>query len=136
MQIVTLYLSTALIFLGLDALMLKNVIRPVFETRISDLLLEDLRLLPAAIFYLFYVGGVVWFVSLPSLRENAPGQALLSGALIGAMAYGTYEFTNYATLKDWAPKMVALDLAWGTVLTGVSAALGVWITAAIFDQTG
>ena len=131
MQIVTLYLSTALIFLGLDALMLKNVMRPVFETRISDLLLEDLRLLPAAIFYLFYVGGVVWFVSLPSLRENAPGQALLSGALIGAMAYGTYEFTSYAVMRDWSLQMVITDGIWGTVLTGVSVWVGVLAARAV-----
>lgn len=131
-QTVTLYLFTAVIFLGLDALMLKNVMRPLFETRISQLLLDDLRLGPAALFYLFYVAGVVWFVSLPALRDAAPWQALFNGALIGAMAYGTYEFTNYATLKDWAPKMVAVDLIWGTLLTGSAAALGVLITQALF----
>ncbi len=131
MQLVVLYLSTAVIFLGLDAVMLKTVIRPVFEARLNDALLEDLRLAPAAIFYLFYIGGLVWFVSLPALRENAPWQALFSGALLGALAYGTYEFTNYATLRDWSAKMVALDMAWGTVLTGVSAALGVLIASRV-----
>jgi uncharacterized membrane protein len=132
MQTLTLYLTTALIFLGLDAIMLKNVLRPVFETRIAHLLLDDLRIVPAAIFYLFYIAGVVWFVSLPALRADAPWQALTGGALLGAMAYGTYEFTNYATLRDWAPKMVAIDLVWGTVLTGTAAALGLLITRLIF----
>jgi uncharacterized membrane protein len=84
------------------------------------------------VFYLFYVAGVVWFVSLPALRAGAPWQALVQGAVLGAMAYGTYEFTNYATLRDWAPKMVAIDLAWGTVLTGMAAAAGVWITGTLF----
>jgi uncharacterized membrane protein len=132
MQILTLYLSTAVIFLGLDAIMLKTVMRPVFETRIAHLLLDNLRLGPAMVFYLFYVAGVVWFVSLPALRAGAPWQALVQGAVLGAMAYGTYEFTNYATLRDWAPKMVAIDLAWGTVLTGTAAAAGVWITGTLF----
>ncbi|WP_370273684.1 DUF2177 family protein [Pseudooceanicola nitratireducens] len=132
MQLITLYLSTALIFLGLDAIMLKNVMRPLFETRIADLLLDDLRLAPAAVFYLFYVAGVVWFVSWPAYRDGSALGALMNGALIGAMAYGTYEFTNYATLKAWAPKMVAVDLIWGTLLTGGAAALGVLITQAIF----
>jgi len=121
MQTLTLYLSTAVIFLGLDAIILKNVMRPLFETRIAPLLLDDLRLGPAVVFYLFYVAGVVWFVSVPALRDNAPWQALANGALIGAMAYGTYEFTNYATLKDW-----------GTALTGTAALLGVLITRALF----
>ncbi|WP_407492217.1 DUF2177 family protein [Pseudooceanicola sp. MF1-13] len=136
MQTLTLYLATAVIFLGLDAIMLKNVMRPLFETRISHLLLDDLRLAPAALFYMAYVAGVIWFVSAPAMAENAPLKALFNGALIGAMAYGTYEFTNYATLKDWAPKMVAVDVIWGTVLTGGSAFLGVLITRMIFPNPG
>lgn len=131
MQIVVLYLVTALVFLGLDAVMLKNVIRPVFEKHVSDLLAASLNLPAAIVFYLFYIGGVVWFASLPALREGAPVNALISGALIGAMAYGTYEFTNLATLKGWHWQMVAVDLAWGTFLTGVSAWAGVMAARAI-----
>ena len=65
------------------------------------------------------------------MRADNAVQALLAGALLGAMAYGTYEFTNFATLKDWHWRMVALDLAWGTALTGVSAWAGVVITRAL-----
>lgn len=132
MQILTLYLITAVIFLGLDAVMLKMVMRPLFETRLGDQLLEDPRLLPAAIFYLFYVAGVVWFVSWPALAADRPLQALLNGALIGAMAYGTYEITNYAVLRAWSPTMVAVDLTWGIILTGTSAVVGLLATRAIF----
>ncbi len=131
MQIVTLYLTTAFVFLALDAIMLTNVIRPVFEKHVSHLLADSLNLPAAVIFYLFYIGGVVWFASLPALREGAPVNALISGALMGAMAYGTYEFTNLATLKGWHWQMVVVDLAWGTVLTGVSAWVGVMAARAM-----
>ncbi|WP_163846687.1 DUF2177 family protein [Pseudooceanicola aestuarii] len=122
---VALYLVTAVLFLAVDAIMLKTVLRPVFEAHLGEALLDDLRLGPAALFYLFYVGGLVWFVSLPALREGAVGQAFLNGALLGALAYGTYEFTNFATLRDWSWKLVLLDLTWGTLLTGGAAAAGV-----------
>lgn len=131
MQIVIAYIATAIVFLGLDAVMLRSVIRPVFEQNIGALLLEDLRIGPAAVFYLFYVLGVIWFVSLPALREGAPVQALLNGAVLGALAYGTYEFTNFATLRAWSWQMVALDLTWGTVLTGVAAWAGVMAARAV-----
>ncbi len=131
MQLIILYISTAFIFLALDALMLTRVIKPVFATHIGPLLAEPIRFGPAVAFYLFYIGGLLYFVSLPALREDNAVQALLAGALIGAMAYGTYEFTNFATLKDWHWQMVALDLTWGTVLTGVSAWAGVMITRAL-----
>ena len=132
MQLVTLYLITALVFLGLDALMLKNVMRPLFESRLGDQILEDPRMVAAGLFYLAYVGGLLYFVSVPALEAGKPSQALLNGALIGAMAYGTYEVTNYAVLRAWSPVMVAVDLSWGAALTGVSAAVGVWATRAIF----
>ena len=130
-QLVILYVSTAAVFLILDAIMLTRVLKPLFETHLGDLLAEPIRIGPAAVFYLFYVGGLLYFVSLPALRDAAPMAALIGGAILGAMAYGTYEFTNYATLRDWHWHMVAVDLTWGAVLTGVSAWAGVMITRAL-----
>ena len=131
MQIIVLYLATAVVFLGRDAVMLKSVMRPMFEARISDWLVEEIRIGPAAAFYLFYVAGVVWLAGWPALKADAPVQALATGAVLGALAYGTYEFTNYATLARWSPGMVALDVAWGTALTGLSAWVGVMAARAL-----
>lgn len=131
MPTVVLYLSTAILFLGIDALGLRFLIRPVFEKDIGHLLLDDIRYGPAVAFYLFYVAGLLWFVSLPALRDTPLLYVFLSGAFFGALAYGTYEFTNLATLRDWSWTMVATDLTWGTVLTGTAAAGGVAITRAL-----
>lgn len=51
------------------------------------------------------------------------------------MAYGTYELTNLATLRDWRWSMAIVDIAWGVVLTGVSAWAGVRITRALTGPT-
>lgn len=125
MQALLLYVITAIVFLGLDVIGLRWLIRPVFARHIEPLLLEGFRFGPAAVFYLFYIGGLLWFVSLPALRAGAPGQAFFNGMLLGALAYGTYEFTNYATLQGWHPQMVAVDLVWGALLTGTAAWAGV-----------
>lgn len=45
------------------------------------------------------------------------------------MAYGTYEFTSMAIMKDWSWSMVATDTIWGMVLTGFSAWAGVVLVA-------
>ena len=126
MNIVSLYVSTALIFFALDALMLRFAIKPVFEARIGSLMLDQPRMAPAIGFYLAYVGAVVYLVSLAALRNSDPLQALVGGAVLGFAAYGTYEFTSFAIMRDWQLPMVLVDVAWGTVLTGVSASLGVW----------
>lgn len=132
MQIVTAYLITAAVFFGLDLIGLRFLIRPVFAREIGDLLLDGYRAVPALIFYLFYIAGLMVFVSAPALKAGAPLQAALMGAFFGALAYGTYEFTNYATLKAWTPGMVAVDLIWGTFLTGVAAWAGVAATKALW----
>jgi uncharacterized membrane protein len=124
-QIVILYAITAVVFLGLDMIGIRYLIRPVFDRHVGHLLADPLRLLPAAAFYLAYVVGVLWFVSIPALKESAPLAALLGGALLGLMCYGTYEMTNYATLADWSMEQVVIDTLWGGCLTGFAAWAGV-----------
>ena len=129
MQIAILYISTAAIFLIVDALMLTTVMKPLFTRHIGPLMAEPIRFAPAAVFYLAYVAGLIYLVSYPALKTGAP--ILIPAAIIGAMAYGTYEFTSYAIMKDWHWSMVATDTTWGAVLTALSAWAGVTITRAI-----
>jgi uncharacterized membrane protein len=131
MKILVLYFSTAAVFLAADVIGLRFIVKPVFDRHIGHLLADSFRVVPAALFYLGYVAGVLWFVSIPALRSGDPLAALLGGAALGLMAYGTYEFTNYATLQDWSAQQVMVDTLWGGVLTGVSAWAGVMIARAI-----
>lgn len=132
MKIVILYFATAIFFFVADAIGLRLLIKPVFERHVGHLFADPFRVVPAAVFYLGYVAGVLWFVSIPSLRADDPLAALIGGVLLGLMAYGTYEFTNYATLRDWSFQQVAIDMAWGGILTGVSAWAGVMMTRAMY----
>ena len=126
MTIAILYIVTLAVFLGLDYLGLTYLVKPTFERDVAGMLLDTPRLGPAVVFYAFYVAVLLWFVSWPAVTQH---KSLLwvfaSGALLGAMAYGTYEFTNLATLKGWSWRMVVTDLAWGTLLTGTAATAGV-----------
>ncbi|PWJ22234.1 DUF2177 family protein [Jannaschia seohaensis] len=127
MQLITLYGASVVFFLIVDAIALNLVLKPLFTRYIGEMLRSPIDLAPAAIFYLFYIGALVYFVSLPAFREGSVGMAALNGAILGAMCYGTYEFTNKATLKGWDWTMVIVDTSWGTVLTGATAAFGVWV---------
>ncbi len=55
----------------------------------------------------------------------------MTGALFGFFAYATYDLTNLATLKYWTWPIALLDLAWGAVVTAVSAAIGFFVTSAV-----
>jgi len=132
MKLLTLYLITAVIFFVVDAIGLRLMIKPVFERHVAHLFADPFRVGPAVLFYLGYVVGLLWFVSVPAMNQGAVSAALINGALLGLLAYGTYEFTNYATLRDWSPAQVVVDTLWGGVLTGVSAWAGVLATRAVF----
>ncbi|MEP1766309.1 MAG: DUF2177 family protein [Sulfitobacter sp.] len=131
MKFMVLFASTAIIFLLIDLIGLRYLVKPVFDRHISHLFADPFRVLPAIIFYLGYVAGVLWFVSVPALRAGDPSAALVGGVLLGIFAYGTYEFTNYATLRDWSSQQVIVDTLWGGALTGFSAWSGVLIARSV-----
>jgi len=130
MSVVILTLATGIIFLAADAVMLTKFMGPLFRQHLGDGLIDGLRL-PAAIgFYLVYLFGMVWFAGLPGLRDGV-GVAALNGAILGLVAYGTYELTSWAIMRDWHPSMVAADMVWGATVTAISAAGGVLIARAL-----
>jgi len=131
MKIAILYLTTVLVFLLIDLIGLRLLVKPVFERHVGHLFADPFRLEAAGLFYLGYVAGILWFVSVPALRAGDPVAALIGGALLGLMAYGTYEFTNYATLRDWSPEQVIVDTLWGGALTGFAAWAGVMVSRSL-----
>jgi uncharacterized membrane protein len=130
MKIFILYLVTAFIFFAVDFLGLRFIVKPVFDRHVAHLFADPFRVVPALLFYLGYVAGMLWFVSVPALRTGDPLAALLGGIALGFLAYGTYEFTNYATLRDWSMEQVAIDTIWGGALTGFAAWAGVMVVRA------
>jgi uncharacterized membrane protein len=116
-----LYLATALVMLPLDLIFLGFVARGFFNSQVGDML-GEVRLLPAILFYLIYVGGIVVFVN------GAVGatwqSALLFGALFGLVCYATFELTSMSLLKHWSWGVVAVDMTWGIVVTASAATLG------------
>lgn len=125
MQTAVLYLASLIFFLAVDAVMLRMFMAPLFERHLGDWMADPLRMGPAAVFYLGYIAGALYLVSMPALRANDPMQALVGGLVLGLLAYGTYEFTNYATLTRWTMQQVVIDTIWGGVLTGATAWFGV-----------
>lgn len=132
MSLVVLFLATSVIFLVADAVMLRAVLQPMFARHLGEALYPGgFRLLPAVLFYFTYMFGVLYFAGWPALRDGVPAQAALNGAILGFVAYGTYELTSWAVMRDWHPQMVAIDLAWGTVVTGAAAWGGVMVARAL-----
>ena len=122
------YGATMLVFFAIDFVWLGVVAKDFYRERLGALMLEQVNLPVAAVFYLIYIVGIVVFAVSPALQAGSWKTALMLGGLFGFIAYGTYDVTNLATLRGWPVSVVIVDMTWGTVLTGVSAALGYAIT--------
>jgi uncharacterized membrane protein len=122
------YLITLALFLGIDFVWLSSMVDRFYKAEIGELMLDQPNMSAAAGFYLFYVLALLILVIVPQLRSGAGlGKVFLLGAVAGAMAYGTYDFTNLAVMKGWSLKVTLGDLAWGTLLTGTVSTISVAI---------
>ncbi|MEL6967853.1 MAG: DUF2177 family protein [Pseudomonadota bacterium] len=125
------YFATMAVFFIIDYFWLTRVALTFYREQIGPLLLDEFKVGYAAVFYLFYGAGIVFFAVRPALEANSLAMAFFYGAVLGALCYGTYDMTNLATLKGYTATVAFTDLAWGTVLTGTSALGGMWITRAL-----
>lgn len=123
------YLSTLVVFLLCDMAWLGTMASRLYRPTLGDILLTDVNLPPAIVFYLIYPAGLVIFAVLPGLKAESLVQAASSGAMFGFFSYLTYDLTNQATVRNWTSQLTLLDVTWGTLLGAISATAACWITA-------
>ena len=73
----------------------------------------------AGFVYFFIPLGIAYFACFLSKTRS---MAFFQGALLGLIMYTVYEFTNLALVKNWPLEMALLDILWGPILCGLSAA--------------
>ncbi|MGV1751034.1 DUF2177 family protein [Agrobacterium sp. CG674] len=125
------YIGTAIVFFGFDFLWLSKLAIGFYRREIGSLMLAKPNFAAAGIFYLFYIAGIVYFAVMPAVESGEWQSALVSGAILGFIGYGTYDMTNLSTLKGWSWKMCVVDIIWGTVLTGAAAVGGYALVQAV-----
>lgn len=119
-QAITAVVTTLLVMGLLDAIWLSTMTARLYRRLLGPLLLDRPQWGPALAFYLLYAAGVLGLIVLPALqREWSLSRIGLTGALLGLVAYGTYDLTNQATLRGWSSVVTAVDMAWGAALTAI-----------------
>ena len=122
------YVSTLIAFLVIDFIWLSAMASRLYRPAIGDLLADAFRVGPAIAFYLIYAAGLAFLAVKPALVSGQWNTALLYGAIVGFMAYATYDLTNQATLKSWSTTLTIADLAWGTFVSAAAATISYLIT--------
>ena len=118
------YAAAAVTMLAMDAVWLSVAVDVLYRPLLGDILLPGFRPVPAILFYVLYVVGIVIFAIKPALVTGHWSEAASKGALLGFFCYATYDLTNQATLKIWPVTVTIVDMGWGTFLTACVATAG------------
>lgn len=116
------YLASLLTVAVLDFVWLRLIATAWYENGIGHLMASKPNLWAAAAFYLLYPVGVMVFAALPAGGDVV--KALALGALFGVFAYGTYDITNLAIMRDWPLGLTFVDIVWGAFVSAAGAGAG------------
>lgn len=128
MGYIFIFLAAVVIFLGVDTVWLTTMKGAFYEPRIGHLLADKPNMAAAGVFYVFYILALCILVLYPQIKAQAAvSSVFLLGALIGLMAYGTYDFTNLALYQGFTLETAVVDFLWGGALTGSVSAIVAWL---------
>ena len=123
------YLGSGVVMAILDAIWLTTVGPRLYRPAIGELLAPQPNMRAAVVFYLIYVAGIVFLAVTPALRDGSVLKAVTLGAVLGLVAYATYDLTNQATLRVWPMHVTLIDMAWGAFLTAAASFGGYWLAS-------
>lgn len=117
------YLAVFVTMVVIDMVWLRLIAVQWYADGMGPLLTDSPNLWAAAAFYLLFPAGLLIFAVFPAADATLL-KAVTMGALFGFFAYATYDLTALAVIKGWPVGLTFLDMAWGTLVSGVSAGAG------------
>lgn len=123
------YVLVGVLFAAIDALWIGVIANKFYKSKMASLLRDKPNFVPAVIFYLIYVLGMVVLALEPALDKQSATVALGYGAVLGVTAYAAYDLTNASTIKGWSKAVTIADLLWGTFVTAITTLVAYLILA-------
>lgn len=118
------YVAVLVALAVLDAIWLGVLTQDLYQREMGSLMADSVRAVPAALFYVLYPLAVVYLV-----LWNQPASLLdaaLRAAVLGLAAYGAYDLTNLAIVRDWPVGLSLIDWTWGGVVSALAGSAGYW----------
>src|ERR1700693_1694373 len=121
MTYVIAYVAVLIVFGTIDAVWLTTMGAILYRPALGEILAQNPGGVPTIAFCLIYLIGIVVSAVLPGLRAQSPVMAATLALLFGALAYATYDLTNYATLRNWTLQITVVDIAYGALASSIAA---------------
>lgn len=112
-----LYIISLTVFIIIDAVWLGLIAKNLYATQLKGLMTDQVKWGAAGLFYLLFIGLLIYFAIAPALIAGSANMALVRGMLFGLATYATYDLTNYATIKGFPLQIVVIDLIWGMFIS-------------------
>lgn len=122
------FIALGITYIFLDLLFITLIAKKFFWEKLTQHLSKRTQIGPILIFYFIYSIGIYYLALAPGLSSNDVGLVLFNGALLGLVAYGTFELISYALFKDWPLNFVIIDICWGMFATLIASGIG-YLTA-------
>jgi uncharacterized membrane protein len=122
-----LYFATLAVFFAVDMIWLVLVARSFYKKYLGYIMSPAVSWVPAIIFYLLFIVGLLVFVVIPGVKENSLQSTILRAVLFGLITYATYDLTNLATINQWPLAVTLVDLVWGMVLSTIVSVAGFYL---------
>lgn len=106
------FVATLFLYAAFDLVYINLVAKNFIHRQVGWLLAPKPDMGAAALFYLVFTGGLLYFCVWPATSGS---RAFFNGAFFGLVTYATYELVNKALLDRWPWSLVLADLAWGVV---------------------
>jgi uncharacterized membrane protein len=133
-ELALLYAVSLGVLLLLDAMWLGWIAKEFYRNQLGSLMSASVSWFPAMLFYFLYAAGLMIFVTLPAInRDDSLLRIALLGAMFGLVAYGAYDLTNLATLREFPVFLALVDMTWGAFVssfmsTASIVAYRLWVT--------
>lgn len=125
------YITIFLSLVALDSVWLGFISKNFYQKHLGFIFGEKFVLWPAIIFYLLFAYGILFFVLTPALEMKSIGTALFRGAILGLIAYATYDLTNQATISKWPLVVTLVDIVWGMFVTSATSVIAYYLISKI-----
>jgi uncharacterized membrane protein len=131
LRYLVLYAITVGIFFAIDILWIGVIAKNLYREKLGFILSDKVNWAAAIIFYLIYIGGIIYFAVAPAIQAQSFSTAIINGVLLGMLCYATYDLTNMATIAKWPLSITIIDIIWGGFLTGSCATATYFISTKI-----
>lgn len=105
----------------LDLIWFSLTVEKFYKPYLGHIISDNFNYFAAATFYIIYSFGLSYLIVLPALEAHHTFFRVLGDAFIlGFIAYGAYDLTNQATIKNWPVIVTVVDMLWGGIVTSLA----------------